>query len=92
MTRVARRGFSADSHQAHHEATMKQWEKVTKMAIPFIGVLATVNLFIHMSHGHHEVEKKMLYQNIEKKAFPWKCSHCALFDGECWKKCKEEGN
>ena len=24
------------------------------------------------------------------KEFPWECETCALFDLECWKKCREE--
>ncbi|GBG24361.1 Cytochrome c oxidase subunit 6A, mitochondrial [Hondaea fermentalgiana] len=92
MTRVARRNFSAESHQAHHEATMKQWEKVTKMAIPLIGVLAAANFFLHMSHGHHEApEKKYTYQSIVHKKFPWsECPQCGFFETECWAKCRAE--
>jgi len=90
MKNVARRNLSADSHQAHHEATMAQWRKITYIAIPVVGALAVINFVVHMSHEHHESEPVFGYQKIAKKNFPWECKKCGLFEVDCWKKCREE--
>jgi len=90
--RVAgRRAFSGDSHAQHHAETAAMWKKVSMVAIPAAGLLMVVNLGIHFTHEEHHVDTPAYsYLRFRKKAFPWGCSDCALFDGECWKKCKEE--
>ena len=30
------------------------------------------------------------YMSIQTKEFPWECETCALFDLDCWKKCRAE--
>jgi len=61
----------------------------SKLALPVLGVVAIANVVIHFQHGHHHEEPKFSYQHIRKKKFPWECSDCALFDGECWSKCRK---
>jgi len=67
--------FSAEAHQAHHEATMNQWRKISFLAIPGVIALGVVNVVIHFSHGHpeHEEVEAPTYVNFRKKAFPWAC-------------------
>eukprot|EP00612_Vaucheria_litorea_P000307 CAMPEP_0171451676 /NCGR_PEP_ID=MMETSP0945-20130129/85_1 /TAXON_ID=109269 /ORGANISM="Vaucheria litorea, Strain CCMP2940" /LENGTH=72 /DNA_ID=CAMNT_0011976183 /DNA_START=197 /DNA_END=415 /DNA_ORIENTATION=+ len=69
---------------------MNQWEKITFYAVPVVGVLAAYNVFAHFSHGHHDEGEpvKYDYQGFRKKAFPWSCPQCPLFDKECWKECR----
>lgn len=85
------RQFSGDSH-AEHVKTMNTWRKISFACLPLLGLVAVANVYIHVTHEHHEVEKKYAYNDIRKKKFPWQCSDCALFDRECHRKCKAEAN
>jgi hypothetical protein len=75
----------ASSFQEHHEKVAAAWQKYTYLALPAVSLVAVANLVIHFSHGHHEEEAKPLYsyQHVMKKAFPWDCPKCPLFDGKC---------
>ena len=88
-TRTSIRSFSGDSH-AEHIKTMDTWRKFTFMTLPILGIVGVANIYIHMTHEHHEVEKKYAYNDIRKKKFPWQCDDCALFDRACHRKCKAE--
>jgi len=45
---------TAEAHDAEHAAITRTWKKRTMIAIPVVGAVAVMNVFIHMSHGHHE--------------------------------------
>jgi len=72
---AGRRFFSAESHEAHHIKTMDTWRKISFACVPVLGLLAVVNVGIHMSHEHHEHEAPAFsYNKIRAKKFPWECS------------------
>lgn len=48
-----------------------------------------VYTFVIAGHEHHENRDDYPYMKIRTKAFPWKCSDCNLFDGKCFKACRE---
>jgi hypothetical protein len=63
---AGRRFMSGEAHHEEHVATMQAWKKRTFLALPFLGVLAAINVGIHMSHAHHEHSDKLPY-SYEKK-------------------------
>jgi NAD-dependent dihydropyrimidine dehydrogenase PreA subunit len=56
----------------------------TVMVVASFG-FAAYNIAMHEHvHPRHDLP----YQHIRTKPYPWKCSDCNLFEGECWKECK----
>ena len=65
--------FSADAHEAEHIAITKTWKQRTMLALPVVGALALMNVFIHLSHGHHDHHDRVPYAYERKllKKYPW---------------------
>ena len=55
------------------------------MALPVVGALAVINVFIHMSHGHHDDHDrvKFPYEHKLVKQYPWSPHECNFMDYEC---------
>mmetsp|Transcript_50552 Transcript_50552/g.119612 ORF Transcript_50552/g.119612 Transcript_50552/m.119612 type:complete len:117 (+) Transcript_50552:31-381(+) len=91
---VAKRNMSA---HGHHDPNDMTWRNVSVVGTGMMLVLAAYQYRIHLDHLAHpgykrsENNNRFAYMDNRKKAFPWVCSDCGLFDGECWKQCKAEG-
>lgn len=56
-------------------------------------VLSTVfGLYNIAVHDHHHGRTDLPYMHIRAKPYPWSCSDCNLFDGECWAQCRAAKN
>lgn len=55
-----------------------------------VALTTVVALYNIAAHEHdHGVPTGASYIKIRTKPYPWKCSDCNLFDGECQKACAE---
>ena len=88
--------LAANPHKSHDEEWDELWLWI-KISI-FVG---GPGCFLMMAKDaaieehHHRPEGPMPeYMEIRAKEFPWECDQCALFDLDCWKKCRaeKEGN
>ena len=64
---VGRRMLSGEAHDAEHAAITATWKRRTMIAVPVCGALALANVFIHMSHGHHEHDHEKLLYSYQRK-------------------------
>ena len=91
-SRVARQKEIMSHHHGIEEEVgeMWQWVRITwYVAVPVMALsLAYSAIF---DEHHHRIEGELPeYMKIRSKEFPWECSDCDLFDGKCWKECREE--
>jgi cytochrome c oxidase subunit 6a len=78
-------------HQVEEEIhEMYKWVKVTFMFGLPICVASLIFSFATEEHAHRPEGALPEYLAIRKKEFPWECGDCALFDLDCWKKCRAE--
>jgi len=80
------------NHISHADelAEMTKWIKITVLiAVPVCVLSVAKDLFL-IDHPHRKTGPEPDYMRIRKTEFPWECEDCELFNGECWKKCREE--
>ena len=79
----------AAQHVHDDEDEMYKWLKISlQFAVP-VTLTFTALALIFDEHHHRKAEPLPEHMKIRSKEFPWKCSDCDLFDGKCWKACKE---
>jgi cytochrome c oxidase subunit 6a len=79
------------NHIPHEEEMieMAKWIKISFIvAVPVCVLSVAKDMFL--DHPHRKEGPEPDYMRIRKKEFPWECSDCELFNGDCWKKCREE--
>jgi hypothetical protein len=81
MARQQVRNMGHDEAQAAKD--MELMKKATMGGAGLIGVLAVINVGIHMSHEHSHGNPAYPYLQIYNKPFPWNESKCNLFDLDC---------
>ena len=75
--------------EAEEYAEMMKWIKISFIVGFPVCILSVVkDQFLH--HPHRQEGPEPDYMRIRNKEFPWECEDCELFNGECWKKCREE--
>mmetsp|Transcript_33483 Transcript_33483/g.61508 ORF Transcript_33483/g.61508 Transcript_33483/m.61508 type:complete len:150 (+) Transcript_33483:61-510(+) len=91
--RVRRQKEIADAtghSEAEELAEMWKWIKISFAVATPVCVLSVVKDLTLIDHAHRPHGPLPDYMAIQTKEFPWECETCALFDLECWKKCREE--
>jgi hypothetical protein len=53
-----------------------------------IGLSTLLTVYNIVAHDHDHARHGLPYQKIRAKPYPWACSDCNLFEGDCWKECK----
>jgi cytochrome c oxidase subunit 6a len=83
--------MDATEHSVEEElAEMWKWVKISAIVAAPVCVLSVVKDVLFVPHAHRPEGDLPDYMNIQVKEFPWECETCALFDLECWKKCRAE--
>mmetsp|Transcript_12020 Transcript_12020/g.22341 ORF Transcript_12020/g.22341 Transcript_12020/m.22341 type:complete len:144 (+) Transcript_12020:674-1105(+) len=83
--------MNATEHSHSEEiAEMWKWIKMSFFVATPICVLSVAKDVFLVDHVHRRAGPEPDYMAIQVKEFPWDCETCALFDLECWKKCREE--
>jgi cytochrome c oxidase subunit 6a len=77
---------------SHEEeiAEMVKWVKISVIVAAPVCVLTVAKDLLLIDHPHRKHGPEPDYMRIRNKEFPWECSDCELFNGPCWKKCREE--
>lgn len=91
--RVRRQKEIMDATGHSHEeeyAEMLKWIKISAVVAAPVCVLSILKDMLFVGHAHRPEGPLPDYMNIQVKEFPWECETCALFDLECWKKCRAE--
>jgi len=82
--------LAAQDHGHDDKEEMYRWLNITFwVALPVVG-LSTLFTLIFDEHPHRIEGELPEYMKIRSKEFPWECSDCDLFDGNCWKQCRAE--
>ncbi|KAL7466747.1 hypothetical protein ACHAXS_007030 [Conticribra weissflogii] len=76
--------------EAEEVEEMWKWIKISAVVAAPVCVLSILKDMFFVEHSHRPHGPLPEYMNIQTKEFPWECESCALFDLECWKKCREE--
>ncbi|KAL7551266.1 hypothetical protein ACHAWF_014460 [Thalassiosira exigua] len=76
--------------QAEEVAEMWKWIKISIIVVVPVCVLSVAKDIFLVDHVHRPHGPLPDYMAIQVKEFPWECETCALFDLECWKKCRAE--
>jgi cytochrome c oxidase subunit 6a len=83
--------MSATHHsEAEEIAEMWKWIKISFIVALPVCVLSFAKDIFLVEHTHRPHGPLPDYMEIQVKEFPWECETCALFDLECWKKCRAE--
>ncbi|KAL3770923.1 hypothetical protein ACHAWU_003232 [Discostella pseudostelligera] len=83
--------MSATHHsEAEEIAEMWKWIKISFIVALPVCVLSMAKDILLVEHTHRPHGPLPDYMEIQVKEFPWECETCALFDLECWKKCRAE--
>lgn len=83
--------MEATEHSAEEElAEMWKWVKISAVVATPVCVLSIIKDVLFVPHAHRGHGPMPDYMAIQVKEFPWECETCALFDLECWKKCRAE--
>ena len=69
---------------------MWKWVKLSLFVALPVCVLTLVKDLLFVEHDNRKPGPEPDYMRIRTKEFPWECSDCELFNGPCWKKCREE--
>ena len=77
-------------NEAEEIAEMWKWIKISFVVAVPVCVLSVAKDILLVDHVHRPEGELPDYMNIQVKEFPWECETCALFDLECWKKCRAE--
>jgi len=90
--RIARqKEIEAGGHSHAEEVIeMNKWIKISIVVALPACVLLVVKDVLFEEHQHRPEGPLPDYMKIRNKEFPWECEDCALFDNDCWKKCKED--
>ena len=90
--RIARQKEIASGNHSHAEEVleMNKWIKISVVVALPACVLLVVKDYFFEEHTHRPEGPLPDYMKIRNKEFPWECEDCALFDNDCWKKCREE--
>jgi cytochrome c oxidase subunit 6a len=84
--------MAANPHKSHDEEWTELWLWI-KMSIFVAGPGCLVMMAKDglIEEHHHRPDGPMPeYMSIRAKEFPWECDQCALFDLDCWGKCRAE--
>eukprot|EP01083_Nonionella_stella_P101274 286892_1 len=76
--------------EAEEVAEMWKWIKISFVVATPVCILSILKDIFLVPHAHRQEGPLPDYMAIQVKEFPWECETCALFDLECWKKCREE--
>lgn len=76
--------------EAEELAEMWKWVKLSLFVATPVCVLSLLKDMLFVEHDHRKEGPEPDYMRIRNKEFPWECSDCELFNGECWKKCRAE--
>ena len=83
--------LAANPHKPFDEEWSELWTWI-KISI-FVagpGCILMMAKDLAIEEHHHRPDGPMPeYMSVRKKEFPWECDQCALFDLDCWKKCRE---
>merc|ERR1712178_122390 len=84
MQSVARRQMSILPGEAatteHAIEATADWKKYSMYGAGFVGAVAVLQFFVHMSHGgHHEEQVVYGFRKIRDKPFPWGDGQHSLF-------------
>ena len=83
--------MESTGHSEQEEfAEMIKWIKISAVVAAPVCVLSVLKDLLFVGHVHRPEGDMPDYMNIQVKEFPWECETCALFDLECWKKCRAE--
>ena len=83
--------MDATQHSETEEiAEMWKWIKISFIVAAPVCVLSVLKDLLFVPHAHRPHGPLPDYMDIQVKEFPWECETCALFDLECWKKCRAE--
>mmetsp|Transcript_3305 Transcript_3305/g.6217 ORF Transcript_3305/g.6217 Transcript_3305/m.6217 type:complete len:145 (+) Transcript_3305:49-483(+) len=83
--------MDATQHSETEEiAEMWKWIKISFVVAVPVCVLSIAKDVLFVDHVHRPHGPLPDYMEIQVKEFPWECETCALFDLECWKKCRAE--
>ena len=83
--------MDATQHSETEEiAEMWKWIKISFIVATPVCVLSIAKDVFFVDHVHRPHGPLPDYMDIQVKEFPWECETCALFDLECWKKCRAE--
>ena len=83
--------MDATEHTMDQEiAEMWKWIKISFLVATPVCVLSIAKDVFLIDHAHRQEGPLPDYMAIQVKEFPWECETCALFDLECWKKCRAE--
>ena len=83
--------MDATEHSMEEEvAEMWKWIKISFVVAAPVCVLSIAKDVLFVDHVHRPHGPLPDYMAIQVKEFPWECETCALFDLECWKKCRAE--
>ena len=79
--------------EAEEIAEMWKWIKISAVVAAPVCVLSLAKDLLLVEHAHRPHGPLPDYMAIQTREFPWECETCALFDLDCWKKCRaEQGN
>lgn len=80
------------NHISYEEelAEMYKWIKISVLVAAPVCVLTVAKDLLLVEHPHRKEGPEPDYMRIRNKEFPWECEDCELFNGPCWKKCREE--
>lgn len=79
------------AHPEHDDVDeMYRWMNITIWVALPVTALSIFYSFFFDEHKHRVDGPLPEHMVIRAKEYPWECGQCDLFDGACWKKCREE--
>eukprot|EP00518_Triparma_eleuthera_P000942 CAMPEP_0182458912 /NCGR_PEP_ID=MMETSP1319-20130603/4150_1 /TAXON_ID=172717 /ORGANISM="Bolidomonas pacifica, Strain RCC208" /LENGTH=101 /DNA_ID=CAMNT_0024657697 /DNA_START=9 /DNA_END=310 /DNA_ORIENTATION=- len=81
---LSRQMSEMSAEAAHNKVTF--WTKTSYGMAVAVGALTVWNVYVHMSHGHHEHDEDAplpAYMKIRTKPFPWEFDDCSPMDLKC---------
>ncbi|KAJ1428061.1 hypothetical protein B484DRAFT_394961 [Ochromonadaceae sp. CCMP2298] len=83
---MSRRMMSGGHSEEEAAAEVGRWYKMT---IVMVGLSCGLVVYNIVAHDHEHVRTGLPYQRFRSKPYPWSCPDCNLFDGACWKECRD---
>merc|ERR1711959_110798 len=77
VSRAAIPGEVATTEHAVHATA--DWKKYSLYGAGFVGLVSILELFVHLSHSHHEEHIVSPFRRIRNKPFPWGDGQHSLF-------------
>jgi hypothetical protein len=56
-----------------------------------VAISTATGLYNVAVNSHEHGRTDMPYMKLRNKPYPWSCSDCNIFDGDCWAACKGKG-